>query len=229
MQVSALFRVQRHFEYFLEGYSVESTTGSVHGVIGSVFRVVHRIYCPWSSVWWFDGIVFSAVLFHRACLVLFRPYGPFHRFCPVLCELTSRHLFCSLFLCLRVHFIRLIASVSLVAGPLTGSGFLCVPFCVWVISRRLFCSWGCRFPFCDFGSFLLGLFPVFCSLPPGLSCSVFGPFHTACSGFAPVGFGFAHNTFLLGYWIGYSFLRDFVPVWGGLFTVLVMLVPVAFL
>ena len=161
MQVSALFRVQRHFEYFLEGYSVESTTGSVHGVIGSVFRVVHRIYCPWS-------------------------YGPFHRFCPVLCELISRHLFCSLFLCLRVHFIRLIASVSLVAGPLTGSGFLCVPFCVWVNSRRLFCSWGCRFPCCDFGSFLLGLFPVFCSLPPGLSCSVFGPFHAACSGFVHV-------------------------------------------
>ena len=116
------------FEFFLEGYSVESTTGSVHGVIGSVFRVVHRIYCPWSSVWWFDGIVFSAVLFHRACLVLFRPYGPFHRFCPVLCELTSRHLFCSLFLCLWVHFIRLIASVSLVAGPLTGRVFFVCPF-----------------------------------------------------------------------------------------------------
>ena len=233
MQVSALFRVQRHFEYFLEGYSVESTTGSAHGVIGSVFRVVHRIYCPWSSVWWFDGIVFSAVLFHRACSVLFRPYGPFHRFCPVLCELTSRHLFCSLFLCLRVHFIRLIASVSLVAGPLTGSGFLCVPFCVWVNSRRLFCSWGCRFPCCDFGSFLLGLFPVFCSLPPGLSCSVFGPFHTACSGFAPVWVRVAHNTFLLGLLDWFQFSPGFCPgfFWGrgGLVTVLVMLVPVAFL
>jgi hypothetical protein len=150
-------------------------------------------------------------------LVLFRPSGPFHRFCPVLCVLISRHLFCSLFLCLRVHFIRLIASVSLVAGPLTGRVFF-VSLSVFGLFRGA-CSvhGGVGFPSATSGPFCWACF--LSSAPCHRVCPVLclGRFTPLVLALPRFGFGFAHNTFLLGLLDWFQFSPGFCPGLGGSF------------